>query len=226
MKILAKILRGSQNYNLNGEDSDKDYYYIVMPSVQDLMNFKERSGKYIEDGQEYWDVRKFFKGLFTGHFNTLELLFSTEAEFYDKDFYNLYEYLVSSAYYIAFENKDELYRTTAGLAYNCYLNYQKTNDRKQLARAYWATYFLKRLREDDFQLNEESYRGKFSERARRIRFEDVLVDEVEMLRELEIEKELYEKIVIDTDEVDRIKSRCSNWFVSALGSLRFQIKEN
>lgn len=39
MKILAKILYGSQNYGIDNEDSDKDYKMIVIPTgVEWLMS--------------------------------------------------------------------------------------------------------------------------------------------------------------------------------------------
>ena len=86
-RVLGEILYGSQNYGLNGPNSDKDYYEIVMPSFYDLYYQIEASDK------KSWDIRKFTKLILDGNFNAIELLFSVDKYFYSQDFEFLWHYL-------------------------------------------------------------------------------------------------------------------------------------
>lgn len=89
---IAKILYGSQNYNLSTPESDKDYKVIEFPTSEELF-YEKRLNRQIDDNSSVWDVRNFFKYLSKANPNALELLFSVEQEYYDEDFKELLDYI-------------------------------------------------------------------------------------------------------------------------------------
>lgn len=79
-KIIFKCLVGSYNYNLNNENSDKDYKIFVLPTFDDLY-FKEMYSKSIIGKYEDYaihDIRKLTNLFHNANVNFLEILFSEE----------------------------------------------------------------------------------------------------------------------------------------------------
>ena len=81
MKPVAQILYGSQNYHLNGPDSDCDYKLIMMPDFNDFYNYHKVDKNDLPDGYdpEHYNVMSiltFDKNVRKGNINALEMLFS------------------------------------------------------------------------------------------------------------------------------------------------------
>lgn len=78
---ILRCMVGSHNYNLNMEDSDKDYKVFVSPTFNDLYDGKIYS--YSENGPEYdysvHDIRKLVGLLWKSNINFIEVLFSDEV---------------------------------------------------------------------------------------------------------------------------------------------------
>ena len=74
---IAKMLYGSQNYNLDTPESDKDYKVIEFPDAEDLFYVKTLN-RQLSENESVWDVRNFLKYLMKANPNALELLFSVE----------------------------------------------------------------------------------------------------------------------------------------------------
>ena len=83
--MLGKFLIGSNNYNLDLSESDKDYKIIVMPTFEDLF-FNRTLNKQIDEHTSQVDYRFFFQKLLKANPNYIEMLFSTEQIFYDEKF--------------------------------------------------------------------------------------------------------------------------------------------
>ena len=81
MKLVAQILYGSQNYHLNGPDSDCDYKLIMMPDFNDFYSYHKVDKNDLPEGYapEHYNVMSiltFDKNVRKGNINALEMLFS------------------------------------------------------------------------------------------------------------------------------------------------------
>lgn len=79
-KVAFKALVGSHNYNLNTEESDKDYKIFVLPNFDDLYFGKSFNIDYIGKTEDFniHDIRKCSNLWFKANVNFLEVLFSSE----------------------------------------------------------------------------------------------------------------------------------------------------
>lgn len=80
---IGRIGYGSQNYRLNGPDSDKDYKVFLCPDFNDLYNNRKVEKNDLPafyDPEHYspMDVRVFAKNVIAGNINCAEYLFSIE----------------------------------------------------------------------------------------------------------------------------------------------------
>lgn len=80
-KELFRALVGSHNYNLNTEESDKDYKVFVLPTFDDLYHNKTYSKSIIGEEQDLdiHDIRKVSQLWWKSNVNFLEVLFSEEV---------------------------------------------------------------------------------------------------------------------------------------------------
>lgn len=81
MKPVAQILYGSQNYFLDGPDSDFDYKLLMMPDFNDFYNYHKVDKNDLPEGYdpEHYNVMSiltFDKNVRKGNVNALEMLFS------------------------------------------------------------------------------------------------------------------------------------------------------
>ena len=83
--VCLKGLFGSHNYNLNTENSDKDYKYFVVPNFDDLYDHNIYSHHFISNDLDFTvhDIRKLPKLLWNGTPDFIELLYSCEIEGFD-----------------------------------------------------------------------------------------------------------------------------------------------
>lgn len=83
--IFGCCLYGSQNYNLNNENSDKDYHVIIVPSVKatciSTRSFENTEISTKDGIIKVQDIRKFADDLCKGQVHALELLISKEKTF-------------------------------------------------------------------------------------------------------------------------------------------------
>lgn len=179
MKNLARILYGSQNYNLSGPNSDKDYHAIVFPSIAELY-----AGK-IHSTEQEWDVRHFVNLILKGNFNALELLFSTEKEFNDANFKELWFFYRGCSSTICEYKSKNFYYSCRGYAFKSLTRAEDAINEeqyvKQMARAQYMLDFLNGVRISHFQLTDNTWRGLFTETARKIRYEGAPADKFEIM---------------------------------------------
>ena len=179
MKPLARILYGSQNYNLSGPESDKDYRTITFPTISELYSCK------LHSTNEEWDVRKFVDLILKGNFNALELLFSVEKEFYDKNFEELWYFYRGCASTICEYKSKSFFASCRGCALQSISRAESAENEaqfaKQMARAQYLLDFLDTVRLSHFNLTDNTWRGFFTETARKIRFENAPVDKFEIM---------------------------------------------
>jgi hypothetical protein len=182
-RVLGEILYGSQNYGLNGPNSDKDYYEIVMPSFYDLYYQKEASDK------KSWDIRKFTKLILDGNFNAIELLFSVDKQFYSQDFEFLWHYLRAISSDIVARRSKKFYYSIRGCFKASLDNADKADSVetyiKHMARTQYFVDLLDHVRLSHFYLTENAWRGNFTENARNIRFNHAPVDKEKLLADMD-----------------------------------------
>ena len=82
-KVAFKALFGSHNYNLQTQESDRDYKYFVIPTFEDLYKGKFFSTSHVGDGDDYdvHDIRQLPNLWWKANINFLEVLFSEEYNF-------------------------------------------------------------------------------------------------------------------------------------------------
>ena len=132
---IACFLYGSQNYNLATPESDEDYKWIEFPSAEDL--FKEKTlNRQVTENYSVWDVRNFLKYLMKANPNALELLFSIEQDYFDKNFEELLNYIRPRIGSVIRKNWDNFSRAMLGIAWESVRRNQTTP--KTVAR---LTYF-------------------------------------------------------------------------------------
>ena len=81
-KIVLKCVVGSNNYNLNTQNSDIDLKYFVCPTFEDLYNGTMYSTAKQSETLDYscHDIRKLPELLWKGNINFVEVLFSVDHE--------------------------------------------------------------------------------------------------------------------------------------------------
>lgn len=167
MTILGKFLYGSQNYLLDNKDSDKDYGIVVLPDWKTVY-YGKKMDKHQDEHTQIWDVRTFFERVSSANINALEMLFSTEQEYYDEDFKKICEYVRENVSWVIANSKNDLFHCLQGNAKQSYLR-DKTN-RKQVSRAVYFLSLLEELVDNNFEMTENSWRNPRHSYAREIRY--------------------------------------------------------
>lgn len=119
-KQLLRSNTGSWNYNLQSEDSDRDYKVFVAPTFEDLYKGKMYANSIITktEDNDIHDIRKLPDLFWKSNIAYLELLFSDDITFPDdSDFNRLYALRDE----IAIINLPQLFKSCGGM----YLNRMK-----------------------------------------------------------------------------------------------------
>lgn len=165
-RYLAKFLYGSQNYNLDTPESDKDWKYVELPSFSELFA-DVKLGRKLNDHEVVWDVRQFYKQLMKANPNALELLFSKEVVWYDYNFKTLCdrakEKYVSS---VVRTNWKNFFAATKGMAHE---SLRPGVTPKSVSRYLYLYLFLDGVAQKNGEMSEESWRNNFTELPRFVR---------------------------------------------------------
>lgn len=119
-KVIFAALHGSQNYNLDTEESDFDWYVAVEPTFEDIVFSKGYTSKEIQYSYgiiTIKDVRCMFEMIKKGGFNFLEILF-TDYYYVNKKYEDEWNILRAEAEKIARNNEYSTIRSYIGLAGN------------------------------------------------------------------------------------------------------------
>lgn len=180
MRVIGKLLFGSQTYHLDGPQSDKDYKVIVVPEFIDLYNGKDKFSLPIgyDDPEHYsaLDFRKFDSSLRKGNINVIDLIFSPELEIYDKLFISYFElarqiYSEGYATYIW----DYFFASAKGRTMNSLKRYNDSEEtrRKGASRALWTLNFLNQIFYNYYRITPQLYNySEIYEYPRKIRYEN------------------------------------------------------
>jgi len=159
MRIIGKALYGSNNYHLDGPQSDKDYKLFIAPEFIDLYNGKDKYGIPFgfteKDNISTMDFRKFDSLLRKGNVNTIEYLFSTELYIYDETFIPYFE-LARHAFeegYVAYV-WDYYFASAKGLVLNSIkrMNDCEESQRKATSRGFWMLNFISYLINNNYRI--------------------------------------------------------------------------
>ena len=171
MVELARVLYGSQNYGLDGPNSDRDYKVVLCPEFSEL--YEGRMCKHNEgDHLTGIDVRRLHGLLMNGNPNAVELLYSVEAEVQDEDFGRYLDCarMMYGGGYVA-----AVWRTFYAALYGMAMAGVDHNGAtpKTVARAFYMLELAKWIGKNGFVIDEATYRGvapAFHRLARNIRF--------------------------------------------------------
>lgn len=178
------VLYGSQNYNLAGPDSDKDYKVLLCPDSEDFYFYKKVEKNDIPKGldKEHYspmDVRTFDKNLHAGNPNCLEMLWSKE---YEDLYFDLETYMDEAR--DMFENGylvmvfPQFFSAVKGVVFNSLSRYGV--NRKSASRALFWKHFVERVGLNDFVVRSEFWSCGA---ARELRFDETVA--LPLLEDLE-----------------------------------------
>ena len=156
---VGNVLYGSQNLNLDGPDSDKDYKVLLCPDSEDFYFYKKVEKNDVPEGLDKnfyspMDVRTFDRNLRAGNPNCLEMLWSKEYE----DLYcDLVTYMVEAR--DTFENGylvmvfPQFFSAVKGVVFNSLSRYGV--NRKSASRALFWKHFVERVGLNNFVVRKE-----------------------------------------------------------------------
>lgn len=177
MKPVAQILFGSQNYYLDGPESDYDYKVIMMPEFDDFYTYhkvdkNDLPDKYDNEHYNVMSILTFDKNLRKGNINAIELLFSRYNYACDPLF-DSYLSKARKAYregYV-FSVWDNFIATVEGMIKNSLERYGV--NRKSASRALYLINFLYFVAEHDFKIDYPTWsEAKVFADARDLRFNE------------------------------------------------------
>lgn len=172
---VGNVLVGSQNYGLDGPDSDKDYKVLLCPDAEDFYFYKKvekNDVPKVYDKEHYspMDVRTFDRNLRAGNPNCLEMLWSKEYEdlYFDLETYmdearDMFEqgYLV-----MVFP---QFFSAVKGVVFNSLSRYGVNH--KSASRALFWKHFVERVGLNNFVVRKEFWSCGL---ARELRFDETV----------------------------------------------------
>lgn len=181
---VGHVLYGSQNLNLDGPESDKDYKVLLCPDSEDFYSYKKVEKNDVPEGldKEHYnpmDVRTFDRNLRAGNPNCLEMLWSKEYE----DLYVDLETYMDEARNM-FENGylvmvfPQFFSAVKGVVFNSLSRYGV--NRKSASRALFWKHFVERVALHDFVVCDEFWSCGV---ARELRFDETM--DLPLLEDLE-----------------------------------------
>lgn len=163
MKVVAKLLYGSQNYHLDGSNSDTDYKLLMCPEFNDLYTYHkvdkhDLPNSFDSEHHSVMSVMKFDEGVRKGNVNVLEMLFSQEKYFLPANT-GLMQYFTKAmeAYkngYLGFV-WDEYLRTLCGMMLNSLDRYGV--NRKSASRGLFLLNFADYVSRNDFVVTNATW---------------------------------------------------------------------
>ncbi len=152
--LLGRFLIGSNNYNLDLPDSDKDYKEIVMPNFTDLY-FNRTLNAQINEHKSLVDYRFFCQKLAKANPNYIEMLFSKEKEFLDNGFAQIFDLARETLPSFLRLNWDNFVLATLSMARN---SLKRTDqESKMVARAVFLCHLLERAYEKNGELTDSDW---------------------------------------------------------------------
>jgi uncharacterized protein len=205
---IFKALVGSHNYNLNTPESDKDYKVFVVPTFEDLYRGNTYSKSVIGEAEDHdiHDIRKIVDLFWKANLNFLEVLYSTDFEFYI-DNESWFEFIGLRSLIVKM-NLPYLYKACKGMFFNkmkyldkgtegtIHLVQQYGYDTKQALHAYRILDFIKRFADTSF--TDFKFAMQYSDEER----ENIL-----KIKYGHYQKDKFEKLVADKmAEFDELES--------------------
>ena len=181
---VGNVLVGSQNYGLDGPESDKDYKVLLCPDAEDFYFYKKVEKNDVPKGfdKEHYspmDVRTFDRNLRAGNPNCLEMLWSEE---YEDLYLELEDYMEEAR--DMFEQGylvmvfPQFFSAVKGVVFNSLTRYGV--NRKSASRALFWKHFVERVALNNFAVHEEFWCCGL---ARELRFDETM--DLPLLEDLE-----------------------------------------
>lgn len=148
---MSRFLLGSQNFNMDTDNSDQDWFEFVYPTweelfkcivVSDIVNYN--------NGQiKIKDIRKIQEMIFKGNFSDLQILFSTNVV----EGGELEEWLLENRDKLMRANIVNIFNSNIGMVMNRLKIFAIKNDGKELAHVYHTLYLLDKFYNNGFKLD-------------------------------------------------------------------------
>lgn len=185
---------GSQNYGLDTPESDKDYKWIEIPSMDELFN-KQSLTRQLNEHNSVWDIRDFFRYLKKAAPTALEVLFSSETEYFDENFRDLMNEVRAKASSLIRNNWNGFVNGTKGMVY---AGIKKEETPKTVSRFIFFYYLYKRI-VNEGQIGYSTWYSEYPgyELARAIRRGNKIT---------EVDKTIFEEIKVKWEEKEELTS--------------------
>ena len=175
---VGRCLYGSNNYNLAGPNSDKDYKVFMCPRFHDLY-YKHSADKadipdisHRGDDLTPMDVRRLNELVLAGNVNVTEYLFSIELHWAGplfEEYWMAARKLYEDGYLVLVWN--QWFASLEGLVKNSLDRYGV--NRKSMSRAYYFYILSLKLVENDFCMNESNWRGnEWNDKVFQMRYDE------------------------------------------------------
>lgn len=152
--LLGNFLVGSNNYNLDLLESDKDYKGVVMPNFTDLY-FNKTLNAQVDEHKSLVDYRFFCQKLAKANPNYIEMLFSKEKEFLNDGFARIFDLARETLPSILRLSWDNFVLATLSMARN---SLKRTDqESKMVARAVFLCHLLERAYEKNGELTDSDW---------------------------------------------------------------------
>ena len=172
---VGHVLVGSQNYGLDGPQSDKDYKVLLCPDAEDFYFYKKVEKNDVPEWLSHenyspMDVRTFDRNLRAGNPNCLEMVWSKEYEYL---YFDLKTYLdeardmFKSGYLVMVF--PQFFSAVKGVVFNSLSRYGV--NRKSASRVLFWKHFVERVALHDFVVCDEFWA---CELARELRFDETM----------------------------------------------------
>ena len=174
-KIILKTLVGSHNYNLNDNNSDRDYKIFVAPTFDDLYSGHIHTKSHVGESEDYTihDIRKIPQLFWKSNINFIELLYSKKID-YNASIFPEIDAMFKLRDKLVKMNLPYLYNACFGNAHNKYKNLEKGTsgtqhliekfgyDTKEALHCYRMFDFLQRFSKTNFNNFQQavSYEGQ------------------------------------------------------------------
>lgn len=162
MKVVARVLVGSQNYHLDGPDSDYDYKLLMLPEFKDFYSYHkvdktDLPKQYDPEHYSVMSLLTFDANLRKGNVNALEMLFSHEFKCYGDFPLRTYLDVAYRAYYDGYLASvwTEYLRTVEGMVKNTFDRYGLT--RKSASRAEFLLDFARYVASKDYVVSVNTW---------------------------------------------------------------------
>lgn len=232
-QIVGIFLQGSQNYNMDTENSDIDSKLLVLPTLKEIASLKEpkSSTHILPNGEhlDYKDIRLFINTLYKQNINFLEILY-TDYFFLNPNYVDLWNNLVQARDYITKFNPVATIKAARGTLINklkIYDNPSSDWKREEIDKYGYSPKEFSAILRVDYFINHYLSNDRFinclrpepwvCEHFKRVKQGALSKEEVKEI----IETQIKDTLIACDKHIDNTKTAEDKWVVDLLENAKY-----